>query len=370
MQKQAQAQADYDISKAYEIFRQSQRAVMNTASMGEGTKERTKSSLADEYASTETQLRSNMASTIASAYQTNLQTYQKGITQASEDADERATLKAQVEDFFRQKAESEVTDAEGNVTRPAYFTYDSEKGEDYFSKYLTEDKMEERVAGLTAARFSDLNVLNELAEEDPELYYNYMSNRSWLDPELFDMDALSDMGTYDYENRAAKRSELKAIKEKAENLGIDISGISGTASKQVEDIQAAIDVKPTVDAYKNTYLKGSISDEQYRDLVGRQFKSKQYVYLADGTRLGMTSNQNQIAVSRMRSDISKGSIDYRDFKRYGTEFSDTLQAAAANGTLKVNDIVTAPDTGSNRKEYWIVSAIKDGMPYLIRLYAY
>ena len=206
MQKQAQAQADYDISKAYENFRQSQRAVMNTASMGEGTKERTKSSLADEYASTETQLRSNMASTIASAYQTNLQTYQKGITQASEDADERATLKAQVEDFFRQKAESEVTDAEGNVTRPAYFTYDSEKGEDYFSKYLTEDKMEERVAGLTAARFSDLNVLNELAEEDPELYYNYMSNRSWLDPELFDMDALSDMGTYDYENRAANEA--------------------------------------------------------------------------------------------------------------------------------------------------------------------
>lgn len=343
---------------------------MNTASMAEGTKERTKSSLADEYASTETQLRSNMASTIASAYQTNLQTYQKGITQASEDADERATLKAQVEDFFRQKAESETVDDKGNVTRPAYFTYDSEKGEDYFSKYLTEDKMEERVAGLTAARFSDLNVLNELAEEDPELYYNYMSNRSWLDPELFDMDALSDMGTYDYENRAAKRSELEAIKEKAENLGIDISGVSGTASKQIEDIQAAIDIKPTVDNYKNNYLQTNISDSQYSGLVGGQFKQRQYVYLADGTRLGMTNDQDQIAASRMRGDISKWSIDYRDFKYYGTDFSDSLQAAAANGTLKVHDIVTAPVKSGNRKEYWIVSAIKGGMPYLIRLYAY
>ena len=286
-QQQAQTQADYDISQAYENFRQSQRAVMNTASMAEGTKERSQATLESQFAGAESQIRANMASTVASAYQKNLETYQKGVEQATKEADTRADLKGQIDEWFANIA-----------AEKGYFTYN--EGEDYYNKYMKEDMADERLAGLTAARFGDPTVMDRLAEEDPDLYYQYMSNRSWVDPEMFDMENLSDMDSYSFENSPALMSKVETLKEEATALGLPSYNLEGkTAKEQIDIITKDIDYtkhKNKVEKDLNNSKLSYVSDNMNIDT---RFHFPDLVHITSNS----LRKANSLIDAKMPSDI-------------------------------------------------------------------
>ncbi len=337
--------------------------------MAEGTKERLAEEGRKQFESTASQINEGLAENKAEA----TTQYNKLLSNWQSNLEKQADMSAQLEEAFMNYA-----DAWGYTE---YSKEETNQGRgDWFSKYYAPGQEQNRKEILERVMYGGQDtgnsLTNTLAQENPELYDFYVSNRDYFNKMLLGIDEPGYRGEgYNWENRQSVTDKANELEQQANDLGIDMSNLDfKNATEKVNKLEQEIAKK-----------QKEIEISQKQKEMEKEKEEKGYAHVE------ITEKESEIPGFSMTSSYkAEDGYEYRALKNkdrqnlkalqissdiyikraFTNEVVAQIRADVADGKLKEGHIVAIPardkrgNINPNLTYYYEISNIKNGEPYL------